>query len=532
MTHAWWRRRAAMVWIALLAAVSAGEGRADAGERPRFGGEAVVAGHDPVDPSLDPLLLDGPMGRTLSRALYDTLYRIDRGGHAVPHLLGDASVEDDSRALTFTLKPGLKFHDGSAVTAADVRFSLQRFFASGAARGGCALAADRAGAPAIAEDGRYGLRIRLAKPCPHLADELADPRAGIMPARAADAAQSQPVGGIGSGPFRLTGGEPDPSDEHRWVLTEHDAHVLGRPFLDRVVVKELGSATEIGTALRIGEVDVALESRRGADDTERWRAGGSDTVFLVLPGNVAQLSSADVRRALARAIDRKSIADVMLGGHATVARSALPEERAAYRTLLADSSPVAAGGVAADEHRAPLALGVSRDDAGLVEIAERVQANLDQVGWPTRMTAVEDREAPDELAAGHIGAWLTSVRLGDGASSDVLPRLFASLLPAPAAQVVASATAAVEAPSLELAERALFAAESALRADAVWIPVVHREVGITASDAVEVADVSTDGSIRLETLWRRPQAPADRSTSAAAQNVVTGVEGQSPTRSP
>lgn len=62
--------------------------------------------------------------------IYDTLFGVDADGVPQPQMVGDYSISDDRLTYTFTLRDGLRFHDGSDVTTADVIASLKRWGAA------------------------------------------------------------------------------------------------------------------------------------------------------------------------------------------------------------------------------------------------------------------------------------------------------------------------------------------------------------------------------------------------------------------
>ncbi len=483
---------------------------AHAAERPRFGGALVIVGRDTPAPSLDPLELDGALGGTLSRALYDTLYRFDADHRPRPHLVSDVSADADSRVWSLTLTPGLTFHDGRSLTATDVVYSLRRFFAAPAAEGGCALA-EAAKTSAISERGRREIRIELGSGCATLPDVLADPRAAIVPAPPVTPgapSAAAPQGGLGCGAFRLAS-----ASANEWVLEASETALAGRPFLDRVTLKRMPAASDVASGLEIGTLDAVVGATRMPESSGRFRGGGFDTVFLVLARNVVPFDSPETRRAIARAIDRTSIADVMLRGRAQVARSILPEARAAYRGLLAEPRPAQSSRLGVRDGRAPLALGVAREDADLVAVAERVQADLQEAGLVTRVVASDPSDAGLHLADGTLAGWITSRTFGDGAIADVLPRWLASAIPVVPSEALAAAADASRARSIESALRGLLGAERAVAADAAWIPLVHREIGVVSGERVGSrgeGTVTSDGGVWLEDLWQLPGRRAAR----------------------
>ena len=60
-------------------------------------------------------------------SVFEKLVTLDKNGEAVPELCESFSLNDDAKELTFTLRPDVKFHDGSIMTADDVVTSMNRW---------------------------------------------------------------------------------------------------------------------------------------------------------------------------------------------------------------------------------------------------------------------------------------------------------------------------------------------------------------------------------------------------------------------
>ena len=76
---------------------------------------------------LDPSFTTAYITRNFGYMVYDTLFAQDAKGAPKPQMVEKYTTSKDGKQWSFTLRPGLKFHDGSAVTAADCVASLQRW---------------------------------------------------------------------------------------------------------------------------------------------------------------------------------------------------------------------------------------------------------------------------------------------------------------------------------------------------------------------------------------------------------------------
>lgn len=232
-----------------------------------------AAGQDPrrvlrVVPSADLAELDptrGPnlVARIYSQMVYDTLFALDAGIAPRPLMLERHSVSDDGLTYRFTLREGLRFHDGSPVSTRDVIASLERWM-GGTSIGeqlrrrvaGMQILDDRSFTLTLSQ--RFGLvEFMLAGP--------GAPIAAIMPERdarrAADVPLTRP---IGSGPFRYVA---ERRREGNIVVFERNADYPSRSEptdglagarivrVDRVEWVIMPDATTAANALATGEVD-------------------------------------------------------------------------------------------------------------------------------------------------------------------------------------------------------------------------------------------------------------------------------------
>ena len=212
---------------------------------------------------LDPLWSTAFVSRNHAYLVYDTLYGLDAEYRAQPQMAEGHVVEDGGRSWTITLRPGLRFHDGEPVRAADCVASIRRWGARDAFGQALLAATDELSA---LDDRR--LRFRLKAPFPLLPEALGKTTVTvpfIMPERLArtDAA-TQVSEMVGSGPFRFVAGERVAGA--RTVYAKFDGYVPREgaasftaggkvAHLDRVEWVVMPDAATAAAALQNGEVD-------------------------------------------------------------------------------------------------------------------------------------------------------------------------------------------------------------------------------------------------------------------------------------
>jgi len=159
--------------------------------------------------SLDPVITTGYIVRNHGYMVYDTLFSLDGENKIQPQMVDSWTVSDDGKSYTFTLREGLKWHDGTPVTAADCIASIKRWASQdkmgqmmASMLSGMSVVNDKSFVMNFTEATDLGIRA-LAKPS-------AIP-AFIMPERVANTPPTQAIKEtIGSGPFRFVAAEYKP----------------------------------------------------------------------------------------------------------------------------------------------------------------------------------------------------------------------------------------------------------------------------------------------------------------------------------
>jgi len=290
---------------------------------------------DTFDPTLD----SSNSVAYIVQQVGDGLVAYDRNLRVVPGLAKSWKVSRDGREYLFTLRKGVRFHNGKTLTADDVVASFLRVFRSGKLPttgkflgridGAGELLAGRADTLAGLEtvsDNR--VRIRLTEPYAPFLSSLAMPLAKIMPAELARNAEDKygkhPVG---TGPFIF----------HSWsdnviVLGANRDYFKGPTVIDEVhfVMYDKGDRDKAMEDFLSGKLEGTLLP--GSADPDELRKKGYQVIirprlsimFYGMNVNVPPYDSPDLRMALALATDRKTNVGIELGGLYPPAHQILP----------------------------------------------------------------------------------------------------------------------------------------------------------------------------------------------------------------
>jgi peptide/nickel transport system substrate-binding protein len=196
---------------------------------------------------LDPHFTTADITQVHGYMIYDTLFALDANGQPQPQMVEAYRVSADKLTYTFTLRDGLKWHDGKPVRAADAVASLKRWAIKDAA--GQKLMARAASLEATGEKSfvlklkePYGLIIRaLAKEYSYVPF--------IIPERQAAQDPSKPFEGekVGSGPFMFV--------EKEWVPGSKTVYVKFKDYLPRT---EAGSYYAGGKKVNVERVEFVV----------------------------------------------------------------------------------------------------------------------------------------------------------------------------------------------------------------------------------------------------------------------------------
>jgi peptide/nickel transport system substrate-binding protein len=326
------RRRLLLPLLALLGALPAGCG--DAPPAATEGGTTFVYSRGKDSPGLDPAQeTDGESALVLVN-VYDTLvqYRLGSATEIEPALATSWEPSPDRRAMTFTLREGVRFHDGRPCDAEAVVASFERqrdpghrFRMDGSYPYWQSMF--QSVARTVAVDPRT-VRFEFSEPAPpfflHL---LAMFSASVVSPGALERGSSFVARNpVGTGAFRFVSWE-----SNEITLEANREWWGGRPKLSRlafVVDPEPRTAyvkLETGTVHGVDNVDAQDVARaRGNAAVTVHEVPGMNVCYLAMNNDVAPFDDVRVRRAVALAIDRERIVSSAYDGLAVAARTLVP----------------------------------------------------------------------------------------------------------------------------------------------------------------------------------------------------------------
>lgn len=255
--------------------------------------------------------------------VFESLVAFDSKGEITDQLAASHTISEDGLTYTFVLRDGLKFSNGTPVTAEDAVFSLQRHLKVG---GPLAISAK---VDTVKAQDEKTLVITLKEPYTPFISELSNFSNGIIPNNFGGVTEEEffkkPVG---TGPFVIE--TWDPAGDVTFTKNTN-YWKEGQPYIDKLVYKLIQDDSQAINQLKAGAVNAvealslqnAGEIKDGADTTVVTN-GSWVTEQLFFNTLDKHFSDVHVRRALALALDRDGLTKALTFGYAQTATSLLP----------------------------------------------------------------------------------------------------------------------------------------------------------------------------------------------------------------
>ena len=285
----------------------------DTGKNPIEGGDLTVGIAADLDASIDPHVSSSSAGtREILFNIFEGLVKPDTEGNLNPAIASEVNVNETADVYTFTLREGVKFHNGKEVTAEDVIYSLSR--AAGLETGE-PLVNDVKGIASVEKTDDKTIVVTLSAPDTEF---LAHATVAIIPEG------NDPLKEVvGTGPFKFVSRSVQEN-----VILEKNADYWGEPaHVDKVTLKVIDDSETMVMSLRSGAVDMAVRMNanqiKGLSDLN-IKEGSSNVVQALYLNNAFEpFSDIRVRQALCYAIDKHAVIDLGNDGHGTAVGSSM-----------------------------------------------------------------------------------------------------------------------------------------------------------------------------------------------------------------
>ena len=276
--------------------------------------EITVGIAQDLDESLDPHKAVAAGTKEVMFNVFEGLMKPTPEGDLIPAVAEKYEISDDQLTYTFTIRDGIKFHNGDPVTAEDVGESLAR-----CKNGGDGIFEVEAFSNIQHIETAYSrsISITLGEPDSEFLSYLT---AAVLPA----GYDGQDTAPVGTGPFKFV----SRAAQDNIVLERFDDYWGEKAYLDKVTYKIIENADSILMSLQSGAVDLFahLTSTQVAQlgDEFNIEEGTMNLVQAMYLNNaVAPFDDVRVRQALCYAIDRQQILDLAFDGYGSLIGSSM-----------------------------------------------------------------------------------------------------------------------------------------------------------------------------------------------------------------
>ncbi len=282
------------------------DGQTQGGSTGAVANEITVGIAQDLDDSLDPHLAVAAGTKEVMFNVFEGLMKPTSTGDLTPAVAESYTVSEDRLTYTFTLREGVKFHNGDEVTAEDVVYSINR----------CADTTD--GTPLVeafsviqsveAVDART-VAITISEPSNEFISYMTT---AILPADY----DQQDTAPVGTGPFKFV----SRAAQDNIVLEKFDEYWGTPAYLDKVTFKIIENADSLVMSLQSGAIDLCshLTSTQVAQlGDDFYVAEGTMNLVQALYLNNGEKPFDDVRvrQALCYAVDKQGIIDLAFDGY-------------------------------------------------------------------------------------------------------------------------------------------------------------------------------------------------------------------------
>jgi len=401
----------ALTTVAAPAAARAPE----AAGTPKRGGSAVFAleaetttGYCLPDATL------APSGIQVVNAIYDTLAALNTKGEYVPYLAKTIEHNADYTQWTFTLRSGIKFHNGEPLDAAALKLNIDTY------RGVNPTIKPRLNVFVLQDvqnvdiTGPLAVTVTLKRPWVAFPAYWVGRFGIVAPAQLADR-ETCATHPIGTGPFKFVEWRVN---EDLKVERNKDYWQKGFPYLDEITFKPVPEGSQRVNGLTSGEFDLMTTSNSLSiiDLKEKAKDGdinliasdkGAETAYLMLNSGRPPFNDPIARQAVASAGSAREVNEIRNKGLNTIATGPFPPDNAAYIPEIARHQNLPKARRLArqyeQKHGEKLAFEyLTNPEPDLVAIAQLVKEQQAKAGIDVSIRMVDQSTLINEALAGNF----------------------------------------------------------------------------------------------------------------------------------
>ena len=285
-------------------------------------------------PGLDPTVAPAAaIGEVVHLSVFEGLTKIGMDGKVSPLLAESWTIDPDGKVYTFKLRKGVKFHDGEAFDASDVKFSFERAKATGSTNKAKKAVFDNIAR--IDTPDPATVIVVLDHADGNFLFRMGENTAVILDPKSAPTDATKP---IGTGPFKFVSW----AKGSQIVLEKNDQYRNAAAVkMKKVTFRFINDPAAQVAALLAGDIDGmprfgSLENLKQFQSDGRFavvQGGTEGKTILTLNNKKKPFDDVRVRRAIAAAIDRKAVIDGAQEGYGTPIGSHMVPSDAGYVDL-------------------------------------------------------------------------------------------------------------------------------------------------------------------------------------------------------
>ncbi len=359
-------------------------------------------------------------GFLYANSLYDPLCAVAADGSIQPYLCQSITPNSTYDTWTMTLRPNIKFSDGSALTSAVVVANYNELKAS--LLTGQALAQ----VTSVTAPDAMTVVYKLGAPNPGYAAGLTTQVGYVVGQAMIDSVKggnSKPTP-VGTGPFIFQSWQPN---DHFTATRNPNYWRSGLPYLDQITFRPIPDTIQRESTLKTGGVDMIQstdpntikrfsgQSGYQVVDTTTGVLGEPTVAFIMLNTAVAPTNDLTIRKALAMGLDQATIQKIFGGGYAKPINGLfLPGSPYYSNSGYPAYDPAAAKKLVAQyaaQHGTPKLTLVTITDPRLGQVVQIIQQMWNQIGFDVTISQIEQANLINDFIAGQFQA-ATSYQFG------------------------------------------------------------------------------------------------------------------------